>query len=235
MRCWICGQEGNTGEHLPKASDLKSYFGRISQDHPIYFHSKVRKNIPVKSVKSDRLKSKARICSHCNNHLTQPYDKAWQLLSEYLRFNWTSIQRHKRIRLSKVFPNNTRFHAVDMHLYFVKLFGCLIAEHDIPIDISQFSNSLVNRIPHKSMYIAVGPLAAKLKSKCITVTDLKTVIMEKVGFEEKAVFASWLYVIGNIAINIIMNEVANNSSVLMNAWHPNVAPSKVIILKDYLS
>lgn len=85
MKCWICGQEGNTGEHLIKESDLRSYFGDISQKCPIFFHTKDKRNIPVGSLKSKRFKSDALICNRCNSALTQPYDRAWETLSIYLR------------------------------------------------------------------------------------------------------------------------------------------------------
>lgn len=233
MNCWICGEEGNTGEHIPKASDLRSYFGLVSQVCPIYFHSKTKPNIPIKSIKSDRFKSKAKICSHCNNTLTQPYDRSWEVFSEYLTTHSASLRRYHKIRLSKVFHQNVTDHSIDMHLYFVKIFGCLIAEHDIPIDIAPLATSLLNRIPHKNIHIGFGSLTTSLNNKCMTVTDLNAVCLQRAGFTEKVVFGAWMYTIGNIGINIIFNEVANNDEVLADSWHPSIAPSKIITFKTF--
>ncbi len=135
MKCWICGNKGNTGEHLLKASDLKAHFGHVSQKKPLYFNTDGKKKIKLGSKKGQRLKSKAVICNSCNSNLTQPYDKAWEKLSAYLRTNWTALNKTKKLDLSKVFPGSSKKSLLDMHLYFVKLFGCRIIENNIPIDI----------------------------------------------------------------------------------------------------
>jgi hypothetical protein len=75
MKCWICGSEANSGEHVIKASDLKDVFGNITQKNPIYTHTRLRKNQPIRGIKSDTLKYSARICARCNNELTQPHDR----------------------------------------------------------------------------------------------------------------------------------------------------------------
>jgi len=122
MNCWICGDTANTGEHRVKASDLKAYFGHVSQQKPIYTHTDQKKNIPIKSIKASRLKSGGRICNKCNSSLTQPYDKAWERLSQYLQANWQKLQKAQQINLTKVFPGAVRRSLLGIHLFFVKIF-----------------------------------------------------------------------------------------------------------------
>jgi len=218
MQCWICGDEGNTGEHLVKASDLRSYFGRVSQKQPVYYHTKEKKNIPVGSYKSQRLKSKALICNNCNSSLTQPYDKAWEKLSEYLRGNWPALQRNGRLNLSKVFPGSTRRSLIDVHLFFVKLFGCKILDDGIPIDTSRFSACLQQRVAHESIYIAIGNTTATVSHKYAAVTPVTAV-----NESDTSVFATWLYIIGVIAVNVVYSVVPGNEEALRGTWHPSTS------------
>ena len=90
IKCWICGDEGTTGEHIIKALDLKSLYKNVSQRHPLFLHTNVRRNQRIGSInKSDKLKSKALICKHCNNARTAPHDNAWHpsSLSKQIRFD----------------------------------------------------------------------------------------------------------------------------------------------------
>lgn len=227
MDCWICGDEGHTGEHLVKASDLRSFFGKFSQKAPIYFHSSGKRNIPVGSIKSDRFKSKAKICTRCNSSVTQPYDKAWEKLSSYLRGNFPQISARGKIDLSKVFPGATRQALLNVHLYFVKLFGCLIEEHNIPIDITPFAYAIKTRTAHKSIYLAFGPRLGTVKHKFAGVTPIDAV--NKAGV---TVFASWFYIVGDIAVDIIYSDDAEYMRVIRNYWHPNNA-GKILRLSQF--
>lgn len=222
MKCWICGNKGNTGEHLLKASDLKSHFGYVSPKKPLYFHTDGREKIPLNSIKNKRLKSKALICNSCNSNLTQPYDKAWEKLSAYLRTNWTELSKIQKLNLSKVFPGSSRRSLLDVHLYFVKLFGCMIIEYSIPIDIDRFSKALQKRTAYSDIYISIG-----INHEFTGVTPIKSV---NKGY--RSVFATWLYMIGNIAVNIIYSTVPGNERALHNTWHP-CNSSKILKLKDF--
>src|SRR5687768_15532036 len=85
--CWICGQPATTGEHRFKASDLRSTFPKTSQSEPLRLNSAIIKNRRVGSVRSDILKFPNSLCHDCNTTRTQPYDRAWELLSSELRNN----------------------------------------------------------------------------------------------------------------------------------------------------
>lgn len=215
MDCWICGKEGVTGEHLVKASDIRSFFGDFSQQSPLYFHTKGKRNIPVGSSRSDRFKSKAKICVTCNSDTTQPYDEAWELLSAYLRENFFKVCRSGRIDLSKVFPGSTRKSLLYVHLYFVKLFGCLIAEHHIPIDIFPFATALTTGTAHKNIYLAIGPQLGHPKRKFAGLTPVEAV--DKNGV---TVFATWFYILGDVVVDVIYSADEQYMRVVRDYWHP---------------
>ena len=125
-KCWICGGIADSSEHIPKASDIKRYFGAPAIGHPLYFHSEARRNVRIQGINSNRLKSGARICANCNNSRTQPYDRAWERLSDYLQKNAERVAVTGSFDLRKAYPNGPyRKQALCAHLYFVKLFGCV--------------------------------------------------------------------------------------------------------------
>ncbi len=217
MNCWICGKSANTGEHLLKASDLKSYFGHVDQKSPLYFHTSKKKNIPVGSIKkSKRLKSNALICNQCNSSLTQPYDRAWEQLSEYLRANWEQAHNSRKVNLTKVFPGNVRKSLLYVHLYFVKLFGCRIVEDGVPIDISSFQTALLRSKSHKNIYLAIGPLPGNIDHKYAGLTPI-----ESLNLNGDSAFATWLYMVDQIAVNIIYVTKYRHPNVMENTFHPD--------------
>lgn len=227
MKCWICGDEGTTGEHRTKATDLRALFGEITQKSPIYFHTSGIKNIPVGSSKSDRFKSNAKICSRCNGSLTQPYDKAWEKLSSYLLGNFSQIAKNGRINLSKVFPGATGQALLNVHLYFVKLFGCLIVEHDVPIDIAPFAHAIKERTAHKNVFLAFGPRLGVMSHRFAGITPINAVNKNGVP-----VFACWFYIVGAMAVDVIYSAEMEYMRAVRTFWHPDNA-TKMLRLSHF--
>ena len=226
MKCWICDKNGNTGEHLVKASDLRTHFGNVSQEKPLYFHTSEKKNIPVGSLKSKRLKSKALICNNCNSSLTQPYDKAWEHLSAYLRSNWDHLFKAGKVDLSKVFPGSVKQSMLYVHLYFVKIFGCGIVESGAPISIEEFSQSLLYSKAHKDIFIAFGPRLGKIEHKYAGVSPINSMNLDGVS-----AFATRFYLIDNIAVNIIFAREYKAPGAMKNTWHPSAIQKKLKLKK----
>jgi hypothetical protein len=218
MECWICGQNGTTKEHLLKASDLKSEFGSVSQKSPLFYYAEGQNSQKINSIKKSSLvKSKALICSHCNNARTAPYDKAWEKLSTYIR-NIKDLRAGKILKLNKIFPGNASIQMLNIHLYFVKLFGCVIKEHNIPISLTQFSSSLINNVAHPNVFISFGPSGGMGTGNT------------EVGAESvdgSVTFATWFYVVGSTAVNIMYALPTEKRQGLIKAWHPKSVNKKI--------
>jgi len=215
MNCWICGSNAQTGEHLIKASDMRSIFGHVRQSQPVFRHSESRRNIPVKGINADIMKSDALICAPCNNQRTQPYDRAWETLSAYLRSR-TRIRGGDRIDLGKVFPGAVHKSMLYVHLFFVKLFGCLIAEHSIPIDIGDFSNAILNNTAHQKVHLAISPYTDGIASVSAGYSDLDTAQLNN-----RVVHAAWLYILDRFAIRVMYAEPTEHRKGLIDSWHPS--------------
>jgi len=216
MDCWICGQPGDSAEHLMKVSDLRSAFGVISQVKPLYVHSKRAKNARKRTVRDDAFKSKALLCSTCNNSLSQPYDRAWERLSAALR-ELPALRPKQLVRLDKIYPH-PRASMLDVHLFFLKLFGCRIAEEGIPIDIRPFAEALVHRKSHPGIFIAIGPTSFSLPGKTILGWTEISVAQREDG---SCAYAQWFYHVQNVAVLIMYAEPGEHRQGLAQAWHPS--------------
>lgn len=215
MNCWICGSNAQTGEHLIKASDMRSIFGHVRQSQPVYRHSASRRNVPVKGINADIMKSGALLCAQCNNQRTQPHDRAWETLSAYLRSK-PHISGGDRIDLGKVFPGAVHKSMLYVHLFFVKLFGYLIAENSIPIEINSFSNAILNNIAHQKIHLAISPHTDGIAAGSAGYSDLDTAQLDN-----RVVFATWLYILDRFTIRVMYAEPTEHRQGLIDSWHPS--------------
>ncbi|MCY0853093.1 hypothetical protein [Cupriavidus sp. D39] len=216
MNCWICGSPATSAEHLLKASDLRACFGAVSQDKPLYLHTDAARNVRKRTVKDPAFKSDALLCAPCNNALSQPYDRAWERLSAALRAH-PSLFPGRLINLGKVFQGPAKDAMRHVHLYFVKVLGCRIVEHGIPIDIGPFAQALRAGTAHPHVHLAIGPAPAMPYRKRIAGWS------EIQGDEEagRCVFAASFYHVGDVAVNILYAEPGQRRFGLSQAWHPD--------------
>ncbi|RTL51450.1 MAG: hypothetical protein EKK46_11855 [Rhodocyclaceae bacterium] len=227
MKCWICGAENAaTREHLAKASDLKVLFGKPSQAKPLFFNASDqpsrprRRNVKVGSLKSDTLKFAHRICLGCNSKRTQPYDYAWEHCSGELRGAVPRLLGAGSFRANWLFPHDTRRCMRRVHLYFVKLFGCLVVEGDIPIDVAPLAKALVEEQPYPHIYLAFGHLP--LPVVAAGGSDVHTAELNG-----QVAFASWFYHVGDLAVNVMYALPGEQREGLKVAWHPSMGAQRL--------
>jgi len=218
MECWICGNEATTGEHKTKASDLRALYGSVSQKKPLFLHTDQRRNQKVGSIKSNKFKFDALICSHCNNARTAPHDKAWGQLSKFLREKRPAIKKGDAISLHKIFPGAVSKSMLYVHLFFVKLFGCAIVEHGVPIDIDPFAEAILQQIPHPKVFLAFG-------SSLNMGTGLTN--METDNINGRCAYANWFYIVEPVAVNVIYSEPSEKREGLVHAWHPSTISKRI--------
>jgi len=213
LLCWICNSnEANSGEHKTKRSDLATVLGSPTQDQPFYFHDLERHNKPVKSLDAKILKAPIRICAECNTARTQPHDRAWEEMSERLRNRPLVIGRW--MRANRIFRHDTRRQMINVHLFFLKLFGCMLCEakangHDVPIDIAPFSEAIMTGRPHREVHLQFG--------KCDGTVGRSNLHCWKT--EDGSVLSGWLYELDNIAISVLYAQ-ADRWEHRAGLWHP---------------
>jgi hypothetical protein len=213
MKCWICGDDGTTREHRTKASDLRALFPDVTQQKPLFLHTEQEKGQKIGSVKADKLKFNSRICARCNNVRTATHDRAWESLSKFLREKDPPITKDDVISLDKIFPGSIKRSMLDVHLFFVKNFGCIIIERGLPIDISPFSEAIMRQKPHPKVYIAFEPASdLGTGSSCLH--------MDIYNLNGKCAFATWFYIVGSVLVNVMYAEPNERRQGLTYAWHP---------------
>lgn len=198
--CWICRlRPADSGEHRFKASDIRARLPGLSQKTPVYMQRDGRNtNRRIGAAGADALKFGDSLCRQCNSTDTQRYDRAWERLSGYLHANWSRIARSRRFDLSKPFPGTTRDAALDVHLFFVKLFGCKIFESKTNIDLSVFSRALIARVPHPEICLQVADATGYGSEIVAYDTDVYTVHNERRQLDG----ATWGYRIHPVCIKV---------------------------------
>jgi hypothetical protein len=196
--CWICKKNrADSGEHKTKRSDLLAVLGKPSQDEPFFYHDLHKRNRPVGSLGAKILKSPVRICSQCNNARTQPQDFAWETMSDRLRSRRLTIGQW--VRCNRIFAYSTRQQMINVHLFFLKLTGCMIAEakangHDVPIPLDPFSDAIVCGRPHAEVHLQFGRHDGGIGR-----SDLHVWKTEPGG----SVLSGWLYQLDKVAVSVI--------------------------------
>lgn len=228
MKCWICGQEATTGEHLLKAASLRELFTTVSQAQPIFYNSERKRNKRLQSIDSKYLKSKS-LCAPCNSGRTQAADRAFDILMSYLKGLPPKVLAQSSVRMNRLFPYGTRAQSVQLHLYFVKLFGCLVREGDVPIDLADFSAAICSGKPHPGIYVAVGLMDKALAGGAGTagLSDIHCDFYQ----DGKPAFVAWFIHMGNVCIQVMLAAAGEHRDGLINSWHPS--RNKQLLLREF--
>ncbi|WP_115710302.1 hypothetical protein [Legionella sainthelensi] len=240
MICWICNAKDATSrEHKIKKSDLKSSSKSISQDAPLYYNEfnntenkKTIRNKRIGSFNADILKFEHYICHHCNTTRTQLHDRAWETFSRNICLKITLLKSTtQQIRFNKIFPYNTRYNMLNVHLYFVKLFGCRIMENNlkstqkIPLDISSFSKSILNGKAHQHLY-----LSFKYNSNPDCIAG-HSQIEAAINSNNQFAFGVWFYDIGQLRVSVMYALPEEKREGLKTSWNPKFGYKRFTIEK----
>jgi hypothetical protein len=222
MNCWICGAKADSHEHTIKKSDLKSTFPNVSQKQPLFYSDDQIKNLPVNSLKSDCFMSPTKICKCCNNSRTQPHDRAWEQFSSAMRLTLKQPTLPKSVHAKSIFKYDTHHMMLNVHLYFIKLFGCHIATEKIPIDLAGFSSSIMNNKAHPNVYLGFWRIEER-----VGMSNIEAEIADN----GDRIFVTWFYEIDNLAVNVMYASPGEKREGLVNAWHPRFGTNRPIMHK----
>jgi hypothetical protein len=144
-------------------------------------------------------------------------------MAKYLRERHPPIKAGDRLRGSNIFPYDTRGEMLNVHLFFLKLFGGLILEGGghIPLDITPFADAIMNGRAHPEVYLQVGSSNAETGRSNVQVTRVFT----------GHVLALWLYRVGGYAVNVMFAQEAGGWEGLSGTWHPRFGASGLNQLK----
>lgn len=222
--CWICGELADSAEHMTKASDFRSVFGKVTQQAPVYRHNKNQPNELVRGVKADILKFAPSLCKNCNNTLTQPDDRAWERFSEKVRAMHFWLVADTRMPLERIFPKDAKESMLRIHLYFIKLLGCHAVESNIPLPINHFALCIKHSIPHPNIRLVFVNIPSNTTRYKIQVGDIQTR-----NKNAKTVSAVWFYIVDTLGVIVSYNEPNNSRLTLHLGWHPEDTNTTIMI------
>ncbi len=225
-KCWICGEPGTSGEHKTKRSDLRSVFGEISQSKPLFYHDDKSINVPIKGLNSKRLKSSSVLCAKCNNERTQPHDKSWQQLSDGLRSIKGNLKPGRVVRTNRIFRYDTSKKMLNVHLCFLKLFGCHVVEAGVNIDVQSFSQAILNNKSHQNVYLKFGYCPS---FDSTSYTEMSDIHLDDYAHDGTCAFATWIYAIDGVVVNVMYSAPGEKRTGVVDSWHPKFGTNRLIV------
>ncbi len=148
--CWWCQiRPATTGEHKFKASDLS----RMMQDDGLIWldtEGRIRHLKGRGAIQRDRhgvVKFEKSLCGPCNNAASQPFDRTYERLSNYLA-DHPQAYKSDGLDLSVVFGPTWQTGALNLARYYAKHFGCRMVRDGlgVPDSVRAFLNG-ANDLP----------------------------------------------------------------------------------------
>lgn len=243
--CWICKKNpANSKEHRIKKSDFVFVMGRPNQDDVRFYHSSKGKNIPVKGADAGILKYDDNLCTTCNTTRTQPHDCSWARLSKALLSDPTLVKVGNSIRLNKIFPNNTRQHKRNVHLFFLKQFGCFIQsgigepsmdkksvleKSEIEKILDSLSTTIMKDKWHPHVYLSFGRTPLEGFEGQVGKSNLDMIRKS----DSSIVGMGYFYYIGPLSVGVLY-DVENSFHVPGDIDHAKYV-FKTIKMRDYIT
>lgn len=140
VQCWMCGSPADSAEHKFKKADLVRahgkgpYKGDGALAHVLAGSQKL-----IQGANSGVLKYQKNLCGNCNNAKSQPWDRAYDQLIDWVLGNETDVLRKRFIDFSQVFGSNFEDGQRNVYKYYAKSFGCRLVDagHAVPSDVTQ--------------------------------------------------------------------------------------------------
>lgn len=149
--CWICGCPATTREHKIQRTDLVRVHGRakIFRSANLSYMRFDESIVPLQGSKSNYVKYQNVLCGNCNNARSQPYDFAYDQFVQYIDNASESLLRRRQIDFESIYGEEWRESQINLFKYFVKTFGCRIADSDksVPEDLRNFLNDVYPNYP----------------------------------------------------------------------------------------
>lgn len=146
--CWWCGtRPADSREHKFKKSDLRQAFGRDAWtgDEAVVRGGTLVSPLEtdVQGPNSQGVKFDPVLCSNCNNHRSQPFDRAYSTFTGYLDAHEDQILLNGGFRFSEIYGENWPDQRSLLIRYWIKHMGCRLAELGIrlPRPLIRYLNS----------------------------------------------------------------------------------------------
>lgn len=153
-RCWICDNPASTGEHKIKRSDLERIHGSGTafKSAGLTYLKSDRRVVPLQGPNSKLVKYKHVLCGPCNNARTQPFDQSYDRFIGFVESQKTALFSRRQLDFASIYGSSWRKQQAFLFKYFVKAFGCRIADSGQPVP-NELRNIITDQAPAQSFAI----------------------------------------------------------------------------------
>jgi hypothetical protein len=150
---------------------------------------------------------------------------AWDTTRDYLLANWPSATIAGQFDLRRIFPKRWETHVIDLQLYFAKVLGCLVVEHNVAADLHGFIKALLHRQPHPLLRLVFAD-CSQLQTKSETLCYVSD---PRVGRDTQARVQTVQigYVLRPVSAQMIYATLQTTLRAIPAAWHPASGNSRV--------
>jgi hypothetical protein len=118
---------------------------------------------------------------------------------------------------------------LNVHLFFVKVFGCLVIEGSLPIDLSGFARAIKCDRAHPLMHLKFVVPPVGITRVIAGRSDVWHLPAQPDG---RSNFASWFYHLPHVWVLAMFAERGEQRIGLVGAWHPHTG-GKTITMADF--
>ena len=137
--CWWCGDIADSREHKWKQSEVVNLFGRGDYGKSVLWIHDDKVEF-LRGPKAAGFMFSRSLCTTCNGARSQPFDRAYELLSNYLIANHANLMEQQYIDLADVYGVEVDEQLPNLARYYGKHIGCRVADDAgrVPDDLKSF-------------------------------------------------------------------------------------------------
>ena len=140
-------------------------------------------------------------------------------MSAWLNARRPGIRTGVAVRGNRIFSYDTRRHMTDAHLFFIKLFGSMVAEAgNTPIPIEPFSTAIMTGVAHPDVYLQIGEGDGTVGWSNLTIGQIPS--GERI--------AVWLYKTLSVLYACRLCTSGRRLGKLGRLWHPKFGTNKLM-------
>ncbi len=140
---------------------------------------------PIRGPNSKALKFGVSMCAQCNNARSQPFDRAYVLLMDWVADNEETILAERRVDLKRIYGRAWRDRAPDMARYFLKHACCQLAD-SLRAGSVLIGNDLLEYLDGDPRWPTSFTAEFYIDTSLLLVTDLQNSETDRVAFSPLA-------------------------------------------------
>ena len=150
-KCWWCGSIADSREHKYKKTDIIREYGKgpfRGGSAPVRVYN--GQKYFIQGPNSKEAQFEKNLCKHCNEAKSQPFDRAYDRLQNFIKINREFILDSKAIQFRDVYGTDWNKDLHNLMRYYIKHICCRMVSSNIKIDPN--ITDYLNGAPEVAMY-----------------------------------------------------------------------------------